>query len=150
MSSSNDHCVREFDAERFELINHFRFPWPVNVSVLIFQLSFLKSIREPRWRTASDIWALSSSHWQHTSLRPDGKFVTVVGDHCDGYLVDSRDGKVFPFDLWQIELHDAHCICCPCMCCFITQLPPDCIELVPCPLCFIRSEDLWTDWRSWL
>ncbi|KAH7682931.1 WD40-repeat-containing domain-containing protein [Dioscorea alata] len=60
MASNNDCGVREFDVERFQLINHFCFPWPVN----------------------------------HTSVSPDGKLVTVVGDHCDGLLVDSRDGKV--------------------------------------------------------
>ncbi|KAK9138960.1 hypothetical protein Sjap_009554 [Stephania japonica] len=30
MASNNDCGVREFDAERFQLVNHFRFPWPVN------------------------------------------------------------------------------------------------------------------------
>eukprot|EP00262_Sarcandra_glabra_P009893 TRINITY_DN2471_c0_g1_i1.p1 TRINITY_DN2471_c0_g1~~TRINITY_DN2471_c0_g1_i1.p1 ORF type:complete len:444 (-),score=54.91 TRINITY_DN2471_c0_g1_i1:1534-2865(-) len=30
MTSNNDCGVREFDAERFQLLNHFRFPWPVN------------------------------------------------------------------------------------------------------------------------
>ncbi|KAM0944153.1 putative transcription factor WD40-like family [Dioscorea sansibarensis] len=60
MASNNDCGVREFDVERFQLINHFRFPWPVN----------------------------------HTSVSPDGKLVTIVGDHCDGLLVDSQDGKV--------------------------------------------------------
>lgn len=32
MASNNDCGVREFDVERFQLINHFCFPWPVNVS----------------------------------------------------------------------------------------------------------------------
>ena len=35
MASNNDCGVREFDVERFQLINHFRFPWPVNVSLYI-------------------------------------------------------------------------------------------------------------------
>lgn len=60
LASNNDCGVREFDAERFQLVNHFRFPWPVN----------------------------------HTSMCPDGRLITVVGDNCDGVLVDSRNGKV--------------------------------------------------------
>ncbi|KAK1290284.1 hypothetical protein QJS10_CPB18g00747 [Acorus calamus] len=60
MASNNDCGMREFDTETFHLLNHFRFPWPVN----------------------------------HTSISPDRKLVTVVGDHCDGLLIDSRDGKV--------------------------------------------------------
>ncbi|KAG0459907.1 hypothetical protein HPP92_023035 [Vanilla planifolia] len=59
MASNNDSSLREYDAERFQLLNHFRFPWPVN----------------------------------HTSISPDRKLVTVVGDSCDGLLVDSRNGK---------------------------------------------------------
>uniref|UniRef100_A0A1D1Y994 Putative WD repeat-containing protein C2A9.03 n=1 Tax=Anthurium amnicola TaxID=1678845 RepID=A0A1D1Y994_9ARAE len=60
MVSNNDCGIREYDAEKYQLLNHFRFPWPVN----------------------------------HTCISPDGKLVTVVGDHCDGLLIDSRDGKV--------------------------------------------------------
>ncbi|KAL0392545.1 UNVERIFIED_CONTAM: putative WD repeat-containing protein C2A9.03, partial [Sesamum radiatum] len=30
MTSNNDCGVREYDMERFQLLNHFRFPWPVN------------------------------------------------------------------------------------------------------------------------
>ncbi|KAM7465494.1 hypothetical protein LguiB_013056 [Lonicera macranthoides] len=30
VASNNDCGVREYDMERFQLINHFRFPWPVN------------------------------------------------------------------------------------------------------------------------
>nr|GFD29103.1 hypothetical protein [Tanacetum cinerariifolium] len=48
-----------YDMEGFQLVNHFRFPWPVN----------------------------------HTSLSPDRKLITVVGDHLDGLLVDSASGK---------------------------------------------------------
>ncbi|KAA8527301.1 hypothetical protein F0562_034602 [Nyssa sinensis] len=59
MASNNDGGVREYDMERFQLLNHFRFPWPVN----------------------------------HTSVSPDRKLITVVGDHLDGWLVDSRSGK---------------------------------------------------------
>lgn len=59
MASNNDCGVREYDMERFQLRNHFRFPWPVN----------------------------------HTSLSPDRKLITVVGDNLDGLLVDSGNGK---------------------------------------------------------
>ncbi|KAI3738813.1 hypothetical protein L2E82_28984 [Cichorium intybus] len=59
MASNNDCGVREYDMEGFQLVNHFRFPWPVN----------------------------------HTSLSPDRKLITVVGDHLDGLLVDSTNGK---------------------------------------------------------
>lgn len=34
MASNNDCGVREYDMEGFQLVNHFRFPWPVNVSFL--------------------------------------------------------------------------------------------------------------------
>ncbi|OAY64643.1 uncharacterized WD repeat-containing protein C2A9.03-like [Ananas comosus] len=59
MVSNNDCCVREFDVERFQQLNHFRFPWSVN----------------------------------HTSISPDRKLVTVVGDDCEGLLVDAGNGK---------------------------------------------------------
>ncbi|KAL4561050.1 hypothetical protein LXL04_033212 [Taraxacum kok-saghyz] len=59
MASNNDCGVREYDMEGFQLMNHFRFPWPVN----------------------------------HTSLSPDRKLITVVGDNLDGLLVDSINGK---------------------------------------------------------
>ncbi|KAJ9558888.1 hypothetical protein OSB04_013502 [Centaurea solstitialis] len=55
MASNNDCGVREYDMEKFQLMNHFRFPWPVN----------------------------------HTSLSPDRKLITVVGDHLDGLLTVS-------------------------------------------------------------
>ncbi|KAL8026647.1 hypothetical protein ABFX02_14G042200 [Erythranthe guttata] len=59
MTSNNDSGVREYETERFQLLNHFRFPWPVN----------------------------------HTSMSPDRKLMTVVGDDLDGLLVDARNGK---------------------------------------------------------
>ncbi|RVW24274.1 putative WD repeat-containing protein C2A9.03 [Vitis vinifera] len=59
MASNNDCGVREYDMESFQLLNHFRFPWPVN----------------------------------HTSISPDRKLITVVGDHLHGLLVDSHNGK---------------------------------------------------------
>ncbi|EOA40402.1 hypothetical protein CARUB_v10009129mg [Capsella rubella] len=58
-ASNNDCGVRDFDMERYQLVNHFRFPWPVN----------------------------------HTSLSPDGKLLTIVGDNPDGLLVDPNTGK---------------------------------------------------------
>lgn len=39
---------------------------------------------------------LRTNEWfllQHTSLSPDCKLITVVGDHLDGLLVDSTNGK---------------------------------------------------------
>ncbi|MBA0682096.1 hypothetical protein Goari_023842, partial [Gossypium aridum] len=58
MASNNDCSVREYDTERFQLLNHFQFPWPVN----------------------------------HTSVSPDQRLITVVGDDLDGLLVDSQNG----------------------------------------------------------
>ncbi|KAJ4755959.1 Transducin/WD40 repeat-like superfamily protein [Rhynchospora pubera] len=60
MISNNDCGVREYDVEKYQLLNHFRFPWSVN----------------------------------HTSISPDRKLMTVVGDDRDGLLVDSQNGKV--------------------------------------------------------
>ena len=31
---------------------------------------------------------------QHTSMSSDGKLLAVVGDDCDGLLVDGRNGRV--------------------------------------------------------
>lgn len=31
---------------------------------------------------------------QHTSMSPDRKLLTVVGDDCNGLLVDARNGRV--------------------------------------------------------
>lgn len=59
MASNNDCGLREYETEKFQLLNYFRFPWPVN----------------------------------HTSVSPDRKLVAVVGDHSDGLLVDSQNGK---------------------------------------------------------
>ncbi|GAB4851839.1 hypothetical protein Ancab_031238 [Ancistrocladus abbreviatus] len=60
MASNNDSGLREYEMEKFQLLNHFRFPWPVN----------------------------------HTSVSPDRKLVTVVGDDKDGLLVDAQTGKI--------------------------------------------------------
>ncbi|PSS35915.1 hypothetical protein CEY00_Acc00228 [Actinidia chinensis var. chinensis] len=59
IAANNDCGVREYDMERFQLLSHFRFPWPVN----------------------------------HTSMSPDNKLITIVGDHPDGLLVDPQNGK---------------------------------------------------------
>lgn len=59
MAANNDCGVREYDMEKFQLMNYFRFPWPVN----------------------------------HTSMSPDSKLLTVVGDDLTGLLVDSCNGK---------------------------------------------------------
>ncbi|GMH28290.1 hypothetical protein Nepgr_030133 [Nepenthes gracilis] len=59
MASNNDCGVREYEMEKFQLLNHFRFPWAVN----------------------------------HTSVSPDRKLITVVGDDQDGLLVDAQTGK---------------------------------------------------------
>ncbi|XP_039017800.1 uncharacterized WD repeat-containing protein C2A9.03-like isoform X2 [Hibiscus syriacus] len=59
MASNNDCSMREYDTERFHLLNNFRFPWPVN----------------------------------HTSVSPDRRLITVVGDNLDGLLVDLQNGK---------------------------------------------------------
>ncbi|RDX65925.1 hypothetical protein CR513_55368 [Mucuna pruriens] len=59
IASNNDGGVREYDTERFQLLNNLQFSWPVN----------------------------------HTSISPDRKLMTVVGDHLDGLLVDPQNGK---------------------------------------------------------
>ncbi|XP_058761580.1 uncharacterized WD repeat-containing protein C2A9.03-like [Vicia villosa] len=59
IAANNDSGVREYDIEKFQLLNHLQFPWPVN----------------------------------HTSISPDRKLMTVVGDNLDGLLVDPQNGK---------------------------------------------------------
>ncbi|KAL7177043.1 hypothetical protein ACSBR2_030384 [Camellia fascicularis] len=59
IASNNDCGLREYDMERFQLLSHYHFPWPVN----------------------------------HTSVSPDRKLTAIVGDHPDGLLVDSQNGK---------------------------------------------------------
>lgn len=45
MAANNDCGVREYDMEKFQLMNYFRFPWPVNVSFLsTFYCSFCSFI----------------------------------------------------------------------------------------------------------
>lgn len=34
IASNNDGGVREYDMEKYQIINYFRFPWAVNVSLL--------------------------------------------------------------------------------------------------------------------
>ncbi|KAL0661608.1 hypothetical protein Bca4012_098445 [Brassica carinata] len=57
IASNNDCGVRDFDMERYQLLNYFRFPWPVN----------------------------------HTSLSPDGKLLTIVGDNPEGLLTPTLE-----------------------------------------------------------
>ena len=46
---------------------------------------------------------------QHTSLSPDGKLLTIVGDNPDGMLVDSQTGKVlFLFNFLSARLVNIH------------------------------------------
>ncbi|KAK2413372.1 hypothetical protein P8452_59021 [Trifolium repens] len=59
IAANNDSGVREYDIEKFQLLSHLQFPWPVN----------------------------------HTSISPDRKLMTVVGDNLDGLLVDPLNGK---------------------------------------------------------
>ncbi|KAK3414597.1 hypothetical protein EUGRSUZ_H00461 [Eucalyptus grandis] len=59
MAANNDCSTREYDLERFQVVNHLRHPWPVN----------------------------------HTSISPDRTLTVVVGDHFDGLLVDTQNGK---------------------------------------------------------
>ena len=129
MASNNDCGIREYDMERFQLLNHFRFPWPVNVSLrnqrlhinvivtctymsLQTILSLKSSIRRwvglllevVCWRVLG-YWQLISSWWwtgflQHTSISPDRRLVAVVGDHVDGLLMDSQNGKVPEYYLY--------------------------------------------------
>lgn len=40
---------------------------------------------------------------QHTSMSPDCKIVTVVGDHLDGLLIDAQNGKVSKLLLHEIR-----------------------------------------------
>jgi hypothetical protein len=39
-ASNNDCGIRNFDMEKFQLSKHFRFPWPVNVSLLDYVFEF--------------------------------------------------------------------------------------------------------------
>ncbi|AES77949.1 putative transcription factor WD40-like family [Medicago truncatula] len=59
IAANNDSGVREYDIEKFQLLNQLHFPWPVN----------------------------------HTSISPDRKLMTVVGDNLEGLLVDPQNGK---------------------------------------------------------
>ncbi|KAE8731865.1 Detected protein of confused Function [Hibiscus syriacus] len=88
MASNNDCSLREYDTERFQLLNHFRFPWPVNCwngYVGGMGLSSFVKVISHIWRVGRII--------SHTSISPDQRLITVVGDHLDGLLVDSQNGK---------------------------------------------------------
>lgn len=41
---------------------------------------------------------------QHTSISPDRKLMTVVGDNLDGLLVDPQNGKVNGFSLHTFSI----------------------------------------------
>lgn len=44
------------------------------------------------------------SYMQHTSLSPDGKLLTIVGDNPAGMLVNSSTGKVLVFPGHQLSI----------------------------------------------
>ena len=46
------------------------------------------------------------SYVQHTSLSPDGKLLTIVGDSPDGMLVDSNSGKVLVYPGHQLYKYE--------------------------------------------
>lgn len=85
--SNNDCGVREFDMETFQLLNHFSYNWPVNVS-------HLSSISTQRFYVQPSLFDFLTTPMQHTSVSPDRKLLAVVGDDRDALLVDSRNGKV--------------------------------------------------------
>ncbi|KAH9620237.1 hypothetical protein KSS87_019019 [Heliosperma pusillum] len=95
-ASNNDCGIRDFDMEKFQLTNHFQYPWPVNVEIA------------QRWRgigggghggraVVPPLVVVPVEGYGngvgHTSLSPDGRMLVIVGDHADGLLVDSRNGK---------------------------------------------------------
>lgn len=107
MASNNDGGVREYDMEKFQLMNHFRFPWPVNVSCFTnldvtmqkYSFSFcLNKVSFLFFISKAEIWFFFCAFFllwmQHSSLSPDCKLIAVVGDHLDGLVVDSSNGKV--------------------------------------------------------
>lgn len=68
---------------------------------------------------------------QHTSISPDRKLMTVVGDHLDGLLVDPQNGKVHTWFLKivvnysdQIEIYFIIYLC---TCCWSVSV---CLSLV--------------------
>ncbi|KAL4312369.1 hypothetical protein GQ457_01G023350 [Hibiscus cannabinus] len=108
MASNNDCSLREYDIENFQLLNHFRYPWPVNFfhnpscSILYLMLvgfgwdgymQFFKSHNKIFWSLLR-IMLILFILMQYTSISPDQRLITVVGDHLDGLLVDLQNGKV--------------------------------------------------------
>lgn len=60
LAANNDSGVREYDMEKFQLMNHFRFPWPVNVSFLsTFYCFFYSSI----YLLFSVAWKVKRCYW---------------------------------------------------------------------------------------
>jgi hypothetical protein len=39
LASNNDCGLRDFDMERFQICNNFRFAWPVNVKSAVYSLT---------------------------------------------------------------------------------------------------------------
>nr|CAB3483366.1 unnamed protein product [Digitaria exilis] len=75
LASNNDCGLRDFDMEKFQICNNFRFAWPVNVNPSANSLIVYFSVEH------------------HTSVSPDGKLAVIVGDNPDGLLVDANSGK---------------------------------------------------------
>lgn len=88
MASNNDCGIREYDMEKFQFMNHFRFPWPVNVSSFMnLKMLYYTSL-------LCEFLCLYFLLMQHTSVSPDSKLLAVVGDDLNALLVDSQNGKV--------------------------------------------------------
>ncbi|KAF9667210.1 hypothetical protein SADUNF_Sadunf16G0309300 [Salix dunnii] len=103
-ASNNDSGVRDFDMEKYQLSKHFRFPWPVNVGIMELELlhfmvvgvGWLRPDCFNNWNMRRNIDGdimFFVSCIQHTSLSPDGKLLTIVGDNPAGMLVNSSTGK---------------------------------------------------------
>lgn len=109
MASNNDCGIREYDMEKFQLLNDFQFPWPVNVSHLnnlIACCGFLLG------KVSLYFFMWSWLSLQHTSISPDRRVVAVVGDHVDAFLMDSQNGKVTIFSFACCLLWSATYILC--------------------------------------
>ncbi|KAL2473572.1 Transducin/WD40 repeat-like superfamily protein [Forsythia ovata] len=83
MASNNDCGVRDFDMERFQLVKHFSYPWPVNAAPELL-CGFKTHVTQGHFSVA---------YICTPSLSPDGKLIIIVGDNPDGMLVDSQTGK---------------------------------------------------------
>ncbi|KAB1203699.1 putative WD repeat-containing protein C2A9.03 [Morella rubra] len=72
-ASSNDCGVRDFDMEKFQLSNHIRLPWPVNMHQIVIKCFCL----------------LFAAYFSE-----DGKLLVIVGDKPEGLMVDSQTGEM--------------------------------------------------------